>query len=431
MDYILVTFHQVALYQLAAFPFALMYTYLCSFGHLSITTRFMYLLVGGILLACASMGPYSILLFIPALVSTLLFHTVSCQSVHKWAFTLQMSWQTCCHMWLLYKEYYLGEAITIRFSIMISSLMLLTQKITSLAMDIHERKVTVISLEKGVRKGFHHQIAYNILLFISYFMFFPGLLGGPLCSFVKFQQQVHKCRISHALQPIWMAAKGCGLAFSLQMLRALVFGNINFHYTLISCRGLYCVYSMWTTALQFKLTYYSHWILDESLFHTAGFVTEVHHGTHLQTTFTDVDIWTVETTYQISVFARTWNKSTATWLKRLVFKKCKIRPLFMTFAFSAWWHGLYPGQVLGFLCWALMVEIDYRIHKCLSAYLKTWYARCIYKTFTWVQTQLIIAFIIIVVEMRSFAMVWSLCSSCNSIFPILYCVSMIFLTKIK
>ncbi|KAM4807805.1 ghrelin O-acyltransferase [Rhinophrynus dorsalis] len=326
--------------------------------------RYIYLLVGGLILACKSMGPYSIILFIPALVSIMVFHIVSWQTVHWWAFTVQMAWQTACHLWILYKEYFLQEAITIRLSITIASLMLLTQKITSLALDLHEGKGK-LPLMGAVMNGFRLQLVYNILVLLSYFLFFPALLGGPLCSFVNFQHQVNKFHGCNSSWSIWMVTKGCLSAFFLQVLKALVSGTIGFHCTLMDCRQLNCVYIMWTTALLFKLTYYSHWLLDESLFRAAGFLVE-HQRDDLQRTFSDFDIWTLETTPKISVFARTWNTSTAKWLKRLIFQQCKIRPLLMTFAFSAWWHGLYPGQIFGFLSWAMMVEADYRIHTYLD-----------------------------------------------------------------
>ncbi|XP_053311745.1 ghrelin O-acyltransferase [Spea bombifrons] len=427
MDYIVVTFHQVALYQLAAFPFALMYSYLCSLGHLPITLRHVYLLVGGIILAFVSMGPFALLLLTPALGSILLFHIVSWKSVHRWAFTLQMSWQTGCHIWLLYREYYLQEAMTTRLSIMISSLMLLTQKVTSLALDIHERQMTIIILDGSLMKHFCPQVAHNILIILSYFMFFPALLGGPLCSFETFQQQICKSHMPNGLWSIWLVIKGCALAVFLRILHALVYENINLQCTLMDCEQLNCIYIMWITAFLFKLTYYSHWILDHTLFHVAGFVTDVYHSVGFYTDFSDADIWTLETTCKISVFARTWNKSTARWLKRLVFQHCKTRPLLMTFVFSAWWHGFYPGQVFGFLCWAAMVKADYRVHNYLDTCQKTWYIQSLCKAFTWVQTQLIIAFIMMAVEMRSFAIVWALCTSSNSLFPILYCVSAMFL----
>uniref|UniRef100_A0A803JE20 Membrane bound O-acyltransferase domain containing 4 n=1 Tax=Xenopus tropicalis TaxID=8364 RepID=A0A803JE20_XENTR len=391
--------------------------------------RFIYLLFGGIVLSCVSMGPYAVVIFIPALGSIVLFHIISWQSVHWWALALQMVWQTACHLWLLYKEYYLQEEITLRLSIMISALMLLTQKITTLALDIHERKVRIIPVDGGMKNWFFSGSAHNILIFLSYLLFFPALLGGPLCSFVEFHHHVTvapRCNYLCFKQ----VAKGFFFALILQMLRSLVSVNLSFQLSLMTCRHLNCVCIMWTTALLFKLTYYFHWLLDESLFCAAGFLT-AYHVDGFQVTFCDTDIWTLETTHKISVFTRTWNKSTASWLRRIIFEKCKIGSLLMTFAFSAWWHGLHPGHIFGFLCWALLVKADYRIHKYFNPCQQSWCTRVLYRIFTWLHTQLIVAFLIVAIEMRSIKIIWSLCLSYNCYFPILYCLSLISSIKRK
>ncbi|KAM3938078.1 ghrelin O-acyltransferase [Leptodactylus fuscus] len=374
------------------------------------------------------MGHYAILLFTPALGATVLFHKSNYHSIHRSAFLLQMAWQTVCHLWVMYRQYYLQEILTIKVSIMISSLMLLTQKITSLALDIHERKVTLSTKDAmKLKEKSLHLPPCSTLAVLSYLLFFPALLGGPLCSFVKFQQQISNCKVCDNLWCIWTAVKACTLFFLFHTLRGILFEHVTFEYDLTNCRHWECVYVMWSTALSFKLTYYSHWLLDEALLYSAGF----HLGLCSYTAFTDSNIYALETTNRISVFARTWNKSTAKWLRRLVFQRCLKQPLLSTFAFSAWWHGLYPGQIFGFICWALMVEADYRIHAKLSIISKSPYIRFLCKVMLWFQTQMIIAFIMLAVEMRNLTMLMALLFSYNSLFPFFYCVLLIFLIKLK
>ncbi|XP_069832294.1 ghrelin O-acyltransferase [Dendropsophus ebraccatus] len=430
MDSIEITFHPITLYQLAAFPCAVLYCYLSSYALLPTILRYLYLLVGGVILASTSMGYYAILVLTPAMGATVLFHTNGHHSIHRWAFILQMAWQTLCHLWVMYRQYYLRELMTIRASIMISSLMLLTQKITSLAMDIHEKKVTVSTrglMELKDKALPHPPLTRSVLAVLSYLLFFPALLGGPLCSFVEFQQQINKRKVWDNLGLIWTVGKSCTFFFIFHLLQSIITDHITFEYNLTDCRQWECVYVMWSTALVYKITYYSHWLLDEALLYSAGFYV----GSGFYIAYTDSNIYTLETTNRISLFARTWNKSTAMWLRRLIFQKCTKWPLLSTFAFSAWWHGLYPGQVVGFLCWAVMVEADYRIHAKLSIISKSPYIRFLCKLITWFQTQMIIAFIMLAVEMRNVTMLKALVFSYNSLFPLLYCVSLIFLIKLK
>ncbi|KFP12615.1 Ghrelin O-acyltransferase, partial [Egretta garzetta] len=240
--------------------------------------------------------------------------------------------------------------------IALSAIMLLTQKATSLALDIHEGLVP-LQLGQGLLQ--------HALSLCSYLLFFPALLGGPLCAFSRFQAQA-------------------------------------------------------------ELAYYGHWALDEALLEVAGFGPEPGQGD-----LSACDLWALETTHRLAVFTRTWNKSTSRWLRRLVFQRCPAQLLLATFAFSAWWHGLQPGQVFGFLCWAVMVEADYRIHPFLSARATSQGVKLLYRGTTWVFTQLIIAYILVAVEAESFSMLCQLWTSCSSILPLSYGFALLLLLLSK
>nr|XP_006125473.2 ghrelin O-acyltransferase [Pelodiscus sinensis] len=374
--------------------------------------RYLLLLAGGGLLACAAMGPYALLLFLPAVCSVVIFHSVSPRQVHTCAFVLQMSWQTLCHLALHYREHYLPGAPCLRLTIALSSLMLQTQKVTSLALDIHEGKVTIAS-EGGE------------LPLCSYLLFFPALLGGPLCSFRRFEAQI-QCSGASRPAPVLRAVGQKVLhALALHLLRTALRDSAAPLARMTDCAGFGCVYVMWRSALLFRLAYYSQWALDEALLHAAGFGLQLGHHPGGGADLSDADIWTLETTHRVALFTRTWNKSTTRWLRRLIFQRSPAHPLGATFAFSAWWHGLRPGQVFGFLCWAAVVEADYRIHPFLRSLAKSWQATVLYKALAWVQTQLTIAYITAAVETRSLTALWLLAASYNSFFPLLYGASLL------
>ncbi|KFW71190.1 Ghrelin O-acyltransferase, partial [Pygoscelis adeliae] len=183
---------------------------------------------------------------------------------------------------------------------------------------------------------------------------------------------------------------------------------------------------VWARALLLRLAYCWHWVLDEALLEVAGFKPEAGQGD-----LSVHDLWTLETTHRLAVFTRTWNTSTSHWLRRLVFQRCPAQPLLATFAFSAWWHSLRPGQVFGFLCWAVMVEADYRIHPFLSAWATSQGVKLPYRGTTWVFTQLIVAYILVAVETESFSMLYLLWTSCNSILPLSYGFALLLLLLAK
>ncbi|NWQ88824.1 MBOA4 acyltransferase, partial [Burhinus bistriatus] len=396
-------------YRLVAFPFAALFHHLCASGHLSLTARYVFLLAGGCLLAGTAMGSYAVLLFIPAAGSVLVLLSVSPAHAHTWVFALQMSWQTLCHLGLSSQELDPQDA---RPAIALSAIMLLTQKATSLALDIHEG-VVPLQLAQGPLQ--------RALRLCSYLLFFPALLGGPLCSFSRFRAQAE----SSGGLPRRLRAAGqqCLCALALQGLRSGLWGGLAGRQ---GCAGLGCPPCLWARALLLRLAYYMHWMLDEALLEVAGFGPEVGQGD-----LSLRDLWTLETTHRLAVFSRTWNKSTSRWLRRLVFQRCSAQPLLATFAFSAWWHGLRPGQVFGFMCWAVMVEADYRIHPFLSTRATSRGVKLLYRGTTWVFTQLIVAYILVAVETESFSTLCLLWTSCNSILPLSYGLALLLLVLAK
>ncbi|XP_004383437.1 ghrelin O-acyltransferase [Trichechus manatus latirostris] len=422
--------HPLSLYQGAAFPFALLFNYLCTVDSFSTQSRYFFLLAGGHLLALAAMGSCAVLVFIPALCTVVLIHSLSPQEVHRCTFFFQMSWQTLCHLGLHYTDYYLQEPPSVRFCITLSSLMLLTQRVTSLSLDIHEGKVEAALSGIGIRSSLSGRLR-EALPYFSYLLFFPALLGGPLCSFKRFQARVQGSSSLCPRHSFWALSWRGLQILGLECLRAALRWVVSAGAGLRDCQQLECVYVMWSTACLFKLTYYSCWVLDDSLLQAAGFGSEFGGGPAEDAYIPDADIWTLETTHRISLFARKWNQSTARWLRRLIFQRGQAWPLLQTFAFSAWWHGLHPGQVFGFLCWAVMVEADYLIHTFANLFIRSWPMRLLYRTLTWAHTQLIIAYIMLAVEVRSLSCLWLLCNSYNSVFPMVYCILLFLLARRK
>ncbi|KAI4529625.1 hypothetical protein MG293_020303 [Ovis ammon polii] len=420
----------VSLYQGAAFPFALLFNYLCFMDSFSTQARYLFLLAGGGALAVAAMGAFAALVFIPALCTVVLIHLLGPQDVHRPTFLFQMTWQTLCHLGLHYTEYYLQEAPSTRFCITLSSLMLLTQKVTSLSLDIREGKVVAPSGHIPNKNSLSEHLR-GALPYLSYLLFFPALLGGPLCSFQRFQARVEGPSSLWSRHSFWALTWRALQILGLESLKVIVRGVVGAGAGLGGCGQLECVFVLWSTAGLFKLTYYSHWLLDDSLLRAAGFGSDLGRSPGEEGLLPDADIWTLETTHRIALFARKWNQSTARWLRRLVFQQRRAWPLLQTFVFSAWWHGLHPGQVFGFLCWAVMVEADYLIHAFASVFISSWPVRLLYRALAWAHTQLIIAYIILAVEARSLSSLRLLWNSYSSIFPTVYCTLLLLLAKRK
>ncbi|KAI4876556.1 hypothetical protein NFI96_016597, partial [Prochilodus magdalenae] len=183
-------------YQLFTIPFALLFYRLATRGYLTVMYRYMFLTLGGFLLAVLTMGPYSVLLFISATMFVLLVYFMEPVHIHRWIFGLQMCWQTFWHFYIQYQQYWLQEPADSRLLLAMSALMLLTQRVTSVSMDLQEGKVT-----KPFRRS-HQCKATPLLPLFSYALYFPALLGGPLCPFTTYVTFVEQISIRPPPSPL-------------------------------------------------------------------------------------------------------------------------------------------------------------------------------------------------------------------------------------
>ncbi|XP_065140458.1 ghrelin O-acyltransferase [Paramisgurnus dabryanus] len=389
-------------YQFLNIPFALLSYYLARSGRLSVVNRFIYLALGGIVLAAVTMGPYSVLLFISSGFSLLLIRFLDPTHIYRWTLGLQMCWQTFWHSCIQYQQYWLQETPDSRLLLAVSALMLMTQRVSSLSLDLQEGLVGVD----------HHSGIF--VSFLSYLLCFPSLLGGPLCDFNTFVESVR--RMSRA--PPLTSCLGNLASKTLQVL-VLVLIKYALHMLLKS--NTREILGIWILALLLKTNYYAHWKVSECVNNAAGMGLRGyrHAGKPSWDGMSDGNPWLTELSCRPSVFAREWNRTTAAWLRRIIFQRCNTSPLLVTFGFSAWWHGLHPGQILGFLMWAATVHGDYKLHRFLKPKLTSPWRKRLYVCLSWALTQLTIACVVICVELQSFKSVGFLCSSYITVFPFL------------
>ncbi|XP_039659956.1 ghrelin O-acyltransferase [Perca fluviatilis] len=390
--------HQFLMHQCFSLPFAFLFYFLAKRGYLSLTYRYLFVSVGGCVLAVITMGIYSSLLFTSTFVFILLVCSVDPSCVHAWVFGIQMLWQTFWHLLIQYREYYLQEPVSIRLFLAVSSLMLLTQRMTSVSMDLQEKRVLLTFKALTIRKA-----CVMLLPLISYSLNFTTMLGGPLCSYRQFLSLMAGISQKPSPNPLIVVFLKLMQVLLLEWVRyCLVYFLKHNTYDPSNSIKLYGVLWVWGLAAVLRIQYYSHWRISESLNNAAGlgYWDNATGDSPDWSRLCDGDFWTIEALSRMSEFARRWNTTTALWLRRLVYIRCKRFPLFMTFSFSVLWHGCHLGHFVGFLTWAATVKADYHIHRHLCPKpSSTW--RKIYTCLSWINTQMIVACIVIAVELRN------------------------------
>lgn len=317
-------------------------------------------------------------------------------------------------------------SFTFRLFLAVSSLMLLTQRITSVSMDVQEKKV-ILTLNVSSRRS----TCVVLLPLISYIFSFTTLLGGPLCSYSRFVSQMEGINLNPPPSPLGVVFLKLIQVLLLELVRHCLVGFIKQNmYDPFTSSVLSGILWVWSLGLVLRIKYYSHWRISECLSNAAGFGFggNVSGDTPDWSGLSDGDFWTTETSTCASEFARRWNATTASWLRRLVYIRCKCFPLLMTFGFSLWWHGLHIGHFMGFLTWAATVNCDYYIHKYLHPKLSSRQRKLLYTCLCWINTQMIITCIIIAVELRNISSLRLLFVTYIGLFPLCYIILLILIT---
>lgn len=272
-----------------------------------------------------------------------------------------------------------------------------------------------------------------LLPLISYTLNFTTLLGGPLCSYSRFVSLMAGIRLNPPPNPQGVVFLKLIQVLLLECLRyCLVYFLKHNIYDPYNSIFLYGILWVWGMAVVLRMQYYSHWRISECLNNAAGFgFWENAPGCSPDwSRLSDGDFWTTEASSRISEFARRWNTTTASWLRRLIYMRCKHFPLFMTFGFSLWWHGLHLGHFVGILTWAATVKADYHIHGHLHRRLSsTW--RKTYTCLSWINTQMIVACIVIAVELRNMSGLRLLSTTYIGLFPLCNIILLFILLKLN
>uniref|UniRef100_A0A3P9C7F0 Ghrelin O-acyltransferase n=1 Tax=Maylandia zebra TaxID=106582 RepID=A0A3P9C7F0_9CICH len=332
-------------------------------------------------------------LFTSTLAFVLLVCCVDHSCIHTWAFVMQMLWQTFWHL-LIH-----NISFTFRLFLAVSTLMLLTQRITSVSLDLQEKRVVLTPSKR--------QTCVTLLPLINYILNFTTLLGGPLDSYGQFITLMEGINLTSPPSPLGVVFLKLMQVLILVfiLLKILIFSLvlISFSYSFSCVCLLYGILSTWCLGLVLRIQYYSHWKISECLNNAAGFgFWEDSSGDYFSkwSGLSDGDFWTTEASICMSQFARRWNATTASWLRRLVYARHKHFPLLMCFGFSLWWHGLHLGHFVGFFTWAATVKADHHIHRNLFPNI-TPTQRKIYTFVNWINTQMIVTCIVIAVEFRN------------------------------
>ncbi|XP_023109393.1 lysophospholipid acyltransferase 1 isoform X3 [Felis catus] len=147
-------------------------------GKTSPDVRHAFATIFGIYFVIFCFGWYSVHLFVLVLMCYGIMVTASVSSIHRYSFFVAMGYLTICHISRIYIFHY--GILTTDFS---GPLMIVTQKITTLAFQVHDglgRRAEDLSAEQ-------HRLAVKVkpsfLQYLSYLLNFMSVIAGPCNNF--------------------------------------------------------------------------------------------------------------------------------------------------------------------------------------------------------------------------------------------------------
>ncbi|KAH8331548.1 hypothetical protein KR074_006058 [Drosophila pseudoananassae] len=258
-------------------------------------------------------------------------------------------------------------------------LMIITQKVTSLAFSIHDGFVR--QDEELTKAQKYHAIRKmpTALEYFSYVWHFQSILAGPLVFYKDYIEFVEGYNL---LPPPTNGNIDNGkgeVVLEPSPTKAVirkVIGSLVCAFIFMKFVKIYpvkdmkeddfledtsMVYKFWyammaTTCIRFK--YYHAWLLADAICNNSGlgFTGYDKDGQPKWDLISNINVLSFEFSTNMRDAIQNWNCGTNRWLRTLVYERVpKKYGTLLTFALSAVWHGFYPGYYLTFATGAIVV----------------------------------------------------------------------------
>ncbi|KAF5903397.1 membrane-bound O-acyltransferase domain-containing protein 2-like, partial [Clarias magur] len=336
------------------------------------------------------------------------------EHMHRYCFVVALGYLALCQITRVYVfDYGMYSA---DFT---GPMMVITQKITSLAFEIHDGLVKKEEHLRPTQKYLAVRKMPSLLEYLSYNCNFLGILAGPTCSYNDYTafiegtgyQNKHvesngkengkfKQSEPSPKRDVLIKLSTCAICLLVYLTfyricpveRIIEDPYINTQP--IYLRILYLYLSM----LSLRPKYYFIWTLADAINNAAGFGFNGYHkdGTPRWDLISNLRILEIEFATSFKTFIDNWNIQTAQWLKRVCYERCPYNPTVATFLLSAVWHGVYPGYYLTFLT-GIAVTLAARAvrHNVREHFQGSSTHKLIYDVITWASTQIGICYTVV------------------------------------
>ncbi|KAJ6664475.1 hypothetical protein lerEdw1_007132 [Lerista edwardsae] len=367
---------------LAAFWFRL---YL-SPSHASSSVRHAFATIFGVYFAIFCFGWYSIHIFVLVVTCYGILNTASILNVHRYSFITAMGYLTLCHISRIYIFHY--GILTTDFS---GPLMIVTQKITTLAFQVHDgigRKAEELTTEQS---QLAIKIKPSLLEYLSYQLNFMSVIAGPYSNYKDYIAFIEGRHVQMKLLEVSWKQRGHDKIPDPSPVGAVLRKL---------CITLVSLLLFLTFTKSFPVTHIvdNQFINKSSFLSRLGLLYVVMQASkpkyYFAWTLGKVDVMAVTfMATSFKVYIENWNIQTTAWLKRVCYDRAPWYPTALTFLLSALWHGVYPGYYFTFITGILMTLAARAIRNNFRHFfISSKPLKLSYDVATWLVTQLAVCY---------------------------------------
>ncbi|KAJ8910646.1 hypothetical protein NQ315_005912 [Exocentrus adspersus] len=328
--------------------------------------------------------------------------------MHGMVLTVALIYLSCLH---LHRQIYDYGSYGLDIS---GPLMVITQKVSSLAFSLHDG---LTKKESEMTESQKLYAVYKTPSFLEYFSFtlvFPSIMAGPVIFYndyidfiegTSYKKTHNKSTCDQIVvnepSPVRPVVKKVILA----LICALIFVNYLPRFPISRLKDDHFVentsisYKFWyltvcTTLVRFK--YYFAWTLADAVCNNSGigFFKYNDDGSPNWNKISNVDIFQFELATSLKQSIEAWNKGTNTWLRLTVYERTRKYPTLLTYALSAVWHGFYPGYYLTFFSAAIFTFASRTVRRHVRGYfMGSNESKLLYDILTFIVTHFVLAYI--------------------------------------
>ncbi|XP_053323686.1 lysophospholipid acyltransferase 1 [Spea bombifrons] len=378
-------------------------------AHTAVRHAFATLL--GVYFTIFCFGWYSLHIFTMVLLCYYIMVKASAENVHRYSFVISMGYLTLCHINRVYVFSY--GILSTDFS---GPLMILTQKITSLAFQLHDGMGQNSDGLNVEQRKYSVKKKPTFLEYMSYHLNFMSVLAGPCSNYQDYIAFIEGSHVSSKLLEVNSTQNGHHKLPNPSPNEAVA----NKLCTCVVCLGLFFTFTkafpvayvvsdvfikeapLWVRVVYLyiaiqasKPKYYFAWTLADAINNAAGFgfngVDEK--GRFQWNLISSLNIWNIETSTSFKMYIDNWNIQTGAWLKRVCYDRAPRYRTGLTFILSAMWHGVYPGYYFTFftaiptMLAARLVRKNFR-----HLFITSKSSKVLYDVVTWIVTQVAVCY---------------------------------------